>query len=413
MLRALLDRLAQTAERMGRLLYIDAIGGAAGDMLLAALIDAGADAQRVQRGLAGLGIDGLEVHVDRASRHGLVARTVTVVAPDSQPHRSWTDVKRLLDDAELPAGVRRRAHKVFAVLARAEAKVHGVEPEQVNFHEVGALDALADVCGACLALEALEVEEIQCSPLPVSRGMTAGAHGVLPLPAPATLEILRGAPLYGFEVGAELVTPTGAALIAALSSGFGPVPSIVADVVGYGAGSRELPSIPNVLRVLVGQRTHRSDPARGSDVVIIETNLDDLSPELVPDAVEGSFAAGALDVWITPTQMKKGRSGVILSALARPRDECAVSEAILRETSTLGVRVSGARRLELDRRCITVRVSGEPIRVKLASLYGQNLNVAPEHDDCANVARKTGQAVKAVWVAALVAAQKELDGQPC
>ena len=391
---------------MSRLVYVDAVAGLAGDMLLGALLDAGADPEYVRSGLASLALDGLALETTPTSRHGIAAQSVSVAgAPEPGVHRNWADVRALLDAAALPARALERAHAVFAALARAEGRVHDVAPETVRFHEVGALDAIGDVCGIVLALEDLEIDELACSRLPAPRGLIDAAHGRLPLPAPATLELLRGAPLYGVELSVELVTPTGAAVVAALAVEFGPLPAMHLQAVGYGAGTRDLAELPNVVRVLVGERDRLAggDGVR-EDVLLIETNLDDLSPELVPDAAERCFAAGALDVWVSPAQMKKGRPGIVFSALARPADERAVAEAILRETTTLGVRVSPARRWELAREWISVEVDGEAIRVKLGFLDGQAINAAPEHDDCLAAARRTGRPVKELWAAALAAA---------
>jgi uncharacterized protein (TIGR00299 family) protein len=391
---------------MSRLAYVEAIGGLAGDMLLGALLDAGADAGTVADGLRELGVPGLELETAAAERHGIAARRVIrVVATDPdrvEPRRTWADVRRLLDAAGLPDRARDRAQAVFAALARAEGRVHGVPAEAVHFHEVGALDAIGDVCGIALALEELEVDELACSSLPVARGLVDAAHGRLPLPAPATVELLRGALLHGVEGEGELVTPTGAAVVAALAGEFGPLPAMRLEAVGYGAGTRAVAERPNLVRVLVGRRA--APGTARADAVLIETNLDDLSPELVPDAAERCFAAGALDVWVVPAQMKKGRPGVVFSALARPGDEEAVARAVLRETSALGLRVTAARRWELDRRWTTVEVGGEAIRVKLGSLDGRTVNAAPEHDDCLAVARRTGRPVKTVWAEALAAA---------
>jgi hypothetical protein len=390
---------------VSRLAYVDAVAGVAGDMLLGALLDAGADPGYVRSGLASLALDGLALETATTSRHGIAARRVSfAAAPEHDVHRNWADVRALLDGAALPARALERAHAVFAALARAEGRVHDVAAETVRFHEVGALDAIGDVCGIVLALEDLDIDELACSPLPAPRGLIDAAHGRLPLPAPATLELLRGAPLYGVDVSVELVTPTGAAVVAALAVEFGPLPAMHLQTVGYGAGTRDLEELPNVVRVLVGERDRLAggDGVR-EDVMLIETNLDDLSPELVPDAAERCFAAGALDVWVSPAQMKKGRPGIVFSALARPADERAVAEAILRETTTLGVRVSPARRWELAREWISVEVDGETIRVKLGFLDGQAINAAPEHDDCLAAARRTGRPVKELWGAALAA----------
>jgi uncharacterized protein (TIGR00299 family) protein len=396
---------------VSRLAYVDAVAGLAGDMLLGALLDAGADAHAVADGLRTLGVDGLALETERTARHGIAALHVNIAQPAGAPaaHRSWREVRALIDGCVLPKRARERAHATFAALAAAEARVHAIEPEAVRFHEVGALDAIGDVCGIALALESLAIDELFCSPLPVPRGLTESAHGRLPIPAPATLELLRGAPLHGVELDVELVTPTGAAVVAALASAFGPLPPMRLHAVGYGAGTRELVERPNVARVLIGERdaVGDGDGAGRGEALLIETNLDDLAPELVPDAVERCFAAGALDVWVAPVQMKKGRPGIVLSALARPADERAVAHAILRETTALGVRVSPARRWELDRRSVTVEVEGEPVRLKLGLLGGEPVNAAPEHDDCVAVARRSGRAVKEVWAAALAALARE------
>ena len=382
---------------MSRLVYFDCIGGAAGDMLLAALLDAGASHERVTRGLQSLPITELEIAVTHTHRQAIRAARVEVVAAEEREHRTWADVRELIDAGTLPERARTRALECFRRLAEAEARVHGCEPEAVRFHEVGALDAIADICGVALALEDLTVDRVTASPLPVPRGLVESAHGTLPVPPPATLELLKGAPLYGVDVGVELVTPTGAALISSYAEEYGPLPEMRLAAVGYGAGARDIDSLPNVVRVLVGEEV--TGPATAT-VSLIETNLDDLSPELVPDAVEACAAAGALDVWATPVQMKKGRPGIMISALARPQDEKRVAEALLRETSTLGVRIAKLQRWELERDERTVEVAGGRIRVKIGRLNGEVINVAPEHDDCATVAQRTGRTVKSVWAAA-------------
>ncbi len=382
-------------------------------MLLAALLDAGADAEFVRQGLRGLGVEGLALEVSNTERHSLAAARVRAVAPSDQATRTWAQVSEMVDGAGLPERARARAGEAFSRLAAAEGRIHGIAPEEVHFHEVGAVDALAEVCGVGLALEALEVEHVFSSPLPVARGFAEGAHGRLPLPAPATLELLKGAPVYGVEGGVELVTPTGAALVAALAESYGPVPAMRIEAVGYGAGSRDLAELPNLVRAVLGERLAGEGAAEewgpspgGTMVSLVEANLDDLSPELVPDAADECFAAGALDVWATPAQMKKGRPGIVLSALARPAAERAVVEAMMRGTSTLGVRIGRLERWELARETRTVRVGGQPVRVKVGQLDGEAVSVAPEHDDCAELARRTGQPVKAVWAAALAATQE-------
>ena len=391
---------------MSRLLYVDCVAGVAGDMLLGALIDAGASVERVRAGISGLAVEGLRLELSRTERHGIGAARLDVIAPPERVRRRLRDVRELIDAAALPERARTRAHETFRRLAEAEGAVHGIASEEVQFHELGALDALADVCGVALALEELDVARLACSPLPVPRGFVSAAHGRLPLPAPATLELLRGAPLHGVDVSAELVTPTGAALVAALCEGYGPLPPMRLEATGYGAGARELDERPNLVRVLLGEALASDAPA--AVVSLIETNLDDLSPELVPDAADAAFAAGALDVWASSAVMKKGRPGLVLSALARPEREGAVAEAILRGTTALGLRIAHLERVELERDLQTVRVDGEPVRVKVGRLGGELLNLAPEHDDCMRVAAGSGRSVKSVWAAALAAAEREV-----
>jgi pyridinium-3,5-bisthiocarboxylic acid mononucleotide nickel chelatase len=386
-----------------RLAYLDCVGGLAGDMFLAALLDAGADGERLQALPEALGIHGADVLVTREERHGIGALHVEIRAGDDAPYRNLATIRDLLEQAALDAYVRGRALEVFERLAGAEAAVHGVAVEDVQFHELGAVDTVMDVCGVVALLADLGVEALRCSPLPTARGLARTAHGRLPLPAPATLELLKGAPLTGVEEEGELVTPTGAALASTLASGFGALPTMTLERIGYGAGTRDTAERPNLVRVLVGEALAAGPSA---EVSLLETNLDDLLPELVPDAVERCLAVGALDVWTVPAQMKKGRPGIVLSALARPGDEAAVAGAILEETSALGVRVGRLRRYELEREETSVRVGGERVRVKLGRLDGRLVNVAPEHDDCAAAARRLGRPVKSVWAAALAAAQE-------
>jgi uncharacterized protein (TIGR00299 family) protein len=376
-----------------RTLYVDCIGGVAGDMLLGALIDAGA-----QVDLSGLGVEGLGIELGKAERHGIVATTVDVVGAPSQPHRHWSEIRDQLDAADLPPRAKERAQAAFRRLAIAEGRIHGIEPEQVHFHEVGAVDAIGEVVGVALALEALGIDTVVCSPLPLARGFTDAAHGRLPLPAPATVSLLEGAPVYGVELAMELVTPTGAALVSSLAAGYGPVPRMTLTGSGYGAGSRDLEALPNVVRVMIG-----TDAATGG-VSLLEANLDDLLPELAPDAAQACFDAGALDVWTVPVTMKRGRPGFVLSALAKPERERAVAEAMLRESSTLGVRIAHYDRLELDRASFTVEVGGEPVRVKVGRLDGRIVNLAPEHADCERAAHISGEPVKVVYARALAAA---------
>jgi uncharacterized protein (TIGR00299 family) protein len=379
--------------------YLDCAGGLAGDMLLAALLDAGAPESALREVPRRLGLGEVELQLERVQRHGVGALHLDVVGDHGE--RTW----RSLRDRLGAAAVDDRARAVLARLAEVEADIHGVQVEDVHFHELGAVDTVVDVVGAVTLLAELGVERVVCSPLPMGRGVVRSAHGVLPLPAPATAALLVGKPVFGVDVEAELVTPTGAALAAILADDWGPMPEMTVERVGYGAGTADFAERANVLRVFLGRET-TTLPV--SEVRLLETNLDDFLPELVPDAVARCFAAGALDVWTAPVGMKKGRPGIVLSALARPEAENAVARAILEQTTALGVRVAGLRRYELEREERTVAVDGRQVRVKVGLLDGRVVNVAPEHDDCAALARATGRPVKSVWAAALAAAAAEV-----
>jgi pyridinium-3,5-bisthiocarboxylic acid mononucleotide nickel chelatase len=388
---------------MTRTAYLDCVGGLAGDMLVAALLDAGGELEELLALPSRLGLGSVSVEVARVERQGVAALHVEFGVPEDAGHRDWQLIRELLAAADLTASVRDSSLAVFERLARAEARVHGIDPDDVHFHELGAADTLLDVCGAVALLEDLGVERVVCSPLPVARGIVAAEHGLLPLPAPATVALLEGAPLYGVEGDLELVTPTGAALAATLADRFAELPPLRLERAGYGAGTRDVPHRPNVVRVLIGEELAAPAP----EVVLIETNLDDFSPELVPDAVERCFGAGALDVWTAPAHMKKGRPGFVFSALARPSSEQAVAHAMLEETSALGVRVTRLRRYELEREERSVELDGGTVRVKIGRLDGRIVNVAPEHDDCAELARRTGRPVKSIWAAALAATEEQ------
>jgi hypothetical protein len=388
------------------IVYLDCVGGIAGDMTCAALLDAGAPEAALREVPVRLGLPDVELRLERTERHGIGALHLDVLDPHEGHHdRSWRVIREQLSQADLQDGVRERALAVFERLAEVESSVHGVALDDVHFHEIGAVDTLIDVVGAVTLLARLGVSRVVCSPLPMGAGTTRAAHGVLPLPAPATAALLVGAPVFGVALQAELVTPTGAALAATLADDWGALPTMTLRKIGYGAGTADFPERANLVRVLLGEA---SDVALG-EVVVLETNLDDLLPEFVPDAAERCFAAGALDVWTAPVTMKKGRPGLVLSALARPAVQGAVARAMLEHTSALGVRVARWARYELERKVITVEVGGRPVRVKLGLMEGRVVNVAPEHDDCAGAAAGTGAAVQSIWAAALAAAREELS----
>ncbi|MGZ4131549.1 MAG: nickel pincer cofactor biosynthesis protein LarC [Actinomycetota bacterium] len=391
---------------MTRVAYLDCVGGVAGDMLLAALLDAGAPQDVLHDVVRALGFADVKVEVEAVRRHGVAAINVRVVEGSPLPDRRASALLDLVASAALAPRPRERALAALHRLAGAESAIHGVPAEELVLHEIGGADTLVDVVGAFALLDALDVGDVVCSPIPYARGVIQTAHGAIPGPGPAVLAVLEGAPLVGVEAEAELVTPTGAAIVATASSSFGECPPMTLERVGYGAGARELRSRPNLLRVVLG-----SSPALpAADVVVLEANLDDLLPELVPDVLQACHAAGALDVWTLPVQMKKGRPGVVVSAVARPDAERAVARALLVHSTTLGVRVTPLRRYELEREGREVTVLGHRVRVKVGILEGRVVNVAPEHDDCADVAAATGLPVKQIWAQALAAAQAFVGG---
>lgn len=384
-------------------LYFDCFSGAAGDMILGALIDAGAPIDDVRSGLDRLGVRGWSVSAAPVVKGPLRATKVAVEGSGSA--RTYRDIVAIVAGADLPEPARERALETFARLAGAEGRVHGVAPDDVTFHEVGALDAIVDVVGSCLALEHFAPQRIVTSPLPTGRGVIETVHGTLPIPAPAVVEILaaRGVPTYarGRE---ELVTPTGAALLAAVSDSFGDIPDMSLTAVGYGAGERDA-EVPNVVRVLVGTAPDDVEPER---VVLIETNVDDMNPELVPHVLDAVLEAGALDAWYTPIAMKKGRPALTLSLLAPPTVRDAVLDVLFKETTTLGVRVSTVAREVLDRSVIEAFVEGVPVRVKVARRGGEVVTVSPEFEDARAVAQKTGLPLKDVYALAQEDARRRL-----
>ncbi len=389
------------------LAYVDCFSGISGDMLLGALVDAGLRLELLEAELARLPLAGYRLEVKRRESHGLSGAKLEVVleADSPQPERNLADILALIAASGLAERVRQRAAAVFTRLAEAEARVHGVPVEKVHFHEVGAVDSIVDVVGALIGLEALGVERLYASSLPLTGGTVQGRHGSLPLPAPATLELLAqvGAPTRPVPGEGELVTPTGAAILAELAT-FEQPPMRIGRV-GYGFGRREFPW-PNVLRVWLGQ------PMAGGlipdEVVLIETNLDDASPELLGYTMERLFEAGALDVYFAPIQMKKNRPGTLLGIIAPPAHAHSLVELVLAETTSLGVRLRPTSRLTVERREATVETSLGPIRVKLKRLAERTV-AAPEYEDCARLARQHGIPLAEVYRLALAAAEPRIE----
>ena len=383
-----------------KVLYLDCSAGAAGDMILAALIDAGASAESVRRSLDALQLDGWRLTLEEVTRRGLRATKATVVSESKQEERPYGSIVELLTTAALDEGVRDLALKTFRILGDAEARVHRVPLERVHFHEVGAVDSIIDIVGACAALYELAPDTVITSGIAAGHGTVDTQHGTMPLPAPAVTEILKDALLVPGGSG-ELVTPTGAALLAAFSDSFGDMPAMRLRATGYGAGTRDTDR-PNIVRVLFGEAVPGEDG--GQRAVVAETNIDDMNPELVPYVVDSLLAAGAHDAWTTPIVMKKGRPAITLYALFDPDDQDRVLDVIYRETTTLGVRISQVIKDTLPREWLEVQVEGHVVRVKLARRAGEVITAAPEYEDAVAAATATGLALREVYARATKAA---------
>ena len=393
-------------------LALEPVGGIAGDMMLAALLHLGAPRAALDDGLLALAeasgavdLRGTRVVAEPVEVSGIRALRVEVRVPpevrDREPHhRPWRAIRELLGSAGLPERARELALLAFTRLAEAEGRVHGVPPDQVEFHEVGAVDSIVDVVGSALLVAALAPARIVCLPPPSGGGTARAAHGPIPIPGPAVLEVMRGRALRPSGPG-ERTTPTGAALVAAWTESADSLPELSVQAVGYGAGTRRWEDAPNVLRAVLGA-TVRGQPGGGAGWVL-EANLDDLSPQLVAAALEAVLAAGAADAWIAPVTMKKGRPGHLLGAVVPEAARAAVEEALFRETSTLGVRAHRVERTVLDREVVEVATRYGPVRVKLGRRGGAVVNAAPEFEDCRVRAKEHGVAVKEVLAAALAA----------
>ncbi len=426
-----------------RTAYLDCFAGVSGDMFLGALLGAGVPLAVLENAVAALGL-GASLRIETVDRSGIASIKVHVLdggEPAEQPHehehghshehhdhkhahdhdhphehgdkhehehhpphvhgRSLTVIRELIQAAILPEPVQRRAIRAFELLGHSEAKIHNVPVEQIHFHEVGAVDAIVDIVASCAGLEHLQVDQWFASPVNVGGGMVDCAHGTFPVPAPATADLLRGVPTYSAHIQKELVTPTGAALLRMLEPGFGPQPPMLVERIGYGAGTRNPKGFPNVLRLSIGEDPRAAQ--ENEEVTVLETALDDLSPQVLAYVAEQALAQGALDVMLTPVIMKKGRPGTLLTLLCNDAQSNTLQTLLLRETSTLGVRTRRERRACLDREHISVRTEYGTVRVKVGSREGNALNAAPEFEDCRAAAAEHGVALKQVMQAAVAA----------
>jgi len=382
--------------------YFDCFAGAAGDMIVGALLDAGADFNSLQAGLAKLGLAEYSLSAEKVQRTGL-AGTKFTVAParsDHSPHRGLNDILKLIAQADLPARAADRARDIFTRLAEAEAAAHGIEIQKVHFHEVGAIDSIMDVVGACLCLELLDVSRVLCSPIPVGSGTVETAHGVLPVPAPATANLLAGAKTSSADIAGEATTPTGAAVLTTLAESYGPLPAMSVSAIGYGAGTRRTDPVPNLLRVFIGEL----DQAGQADTVVeISANIDDCTGEVLGVVIDKLLEAGCVDAWAVPIFTKKSRPAWMLSALCAPADVERSEAIIFRETTTFGLRRRTASRTKLARSFETVETAYGPIRVKQGRQGETVITASPEFADCQAAAEAHGVPVKEVMSAALSA----------
>jgi len=396
--------------KIARRAHFDCFSGISGDMVLGALVDAGLELDRLEAELRKLALDGWKISAERVKRGALAAMHVKVEASEHHHHRGLPMILEMIDRAQIAPRAAERAKRIFTRLGEAEAAVHQVPVERVHFHEVGAVDAIVDIVGAAIGFELLGIDEFSCSPLDVGAGQVKTAHGLLPVPAPATLELLKGAPAYSSGIRRELVTPTGAAIATTLSSRYGEIPPMTLRAAGSGAGSAELAEKPNILRLLIGESTPaEAGEAWDRPVTVIETNVDDMSPQIYGYFAERALAAGALDVFSVPAQMKKNSPGLLVTILCEPERAADLAGLVFRETTSIGVRAHEVRRKCMERQIVTVRTPYGEVRMKLSRMNGSVLNAQPEYDDCRRIAAEQGIPLKQVISAATIAYQRESE----
>jgi uncharacterized protein (TIGR00299 family) protein len=384
-----------------RTLYFDCFAGASGDMILGAMVAAGVDPHALNEQLSLLGVQGYAIDFQTVDRCGISATYAQVQTAPEHAHRHLSDILEIIHNSRLTDGVKDRAAEIFSRLAAAEARVHNEPIEDVHFHEVGALDAIVDVVGAAICFELLGIEHFICSPLHLGSGTVEMDHGRFPVPPPAVVEMLKGAPVYSTDIKGELVTPTGAAIITTVCAEYGVIPKMKLEHTGYGAGTRQYAKFPNVLRVLIGEK--QTGKATAERLWMIETNLDDMPSQYFGHVMERAFDLGALDCYFTPVQMKKNRPGVLLSLLCRNAEREELMEMLFCETTTLGVRSYEVERRALERQIVRVETQYGPIDVKVARLNGNVVNQMPEYEQCHQAARSANVSLRVVEEAARLA----------
>ena len=389
---------------MNRICHIDPVCGASGDMLLGALIDVGVPVATLQQRIDQIGLRGLLLHVKRVQKRGVAAAKVHVLAPREHAHRHLPDIERILDASDLPERVKATAQQVFRVLAHAEAKVHDVPVEAVHFHEVGALDAIADVVGVVAGFYELQLDQVTCRALPVSHGTVRCEHGLLPVPPPAVLHLMEGLPTEPLDIDGETVTPTAAALLRVLVTQWRSMPAMTIDTHGCGAGTKDFPR-PNIVRLIIGQRRDNVDSLAelNETLTVLSTNIDDMNPEWLPPLLERLMSAGALDTWLTPILMKKGRPAHTLSVLCEPAAAELLRSSIYAHSTSLGIRQEQVARFSVAREIVRVATRWGDVRVKVATLPSGERRATPEFSDCKNVSEQHHVPISAVYEATTVA----------
>jgi len=385
-----------------KVVYFDCFSGISGDMTLGALVDAGCPVDVLRGKLQGLVVAGWAISAEKVWKNGMAATQVHVTTEDAETHRSLTTILGILERSELDSRVKERASAIFAKLGEAEAAVHDVPIEKIHFHEVGAVDTIVDIVGACIGFEELGFEKFACSALNVGGGTAKMAHGILPVPAPATARLLMGKPTYSHGVQKELVTPTGAAIVATLCDVFGPQPAMKVSAIGYGAGTSDLAGQPNVLRIMVGEVSDKAVDSHGGTIRVLEANLDDMNPQIFGYLLEKALAAGALDVFATPVQMKKSRPGTLVTILCKPEDEGKFQEMLFAETTTLGVRSHLVERRALPREFVKVVTRFGEVRLKISRADGRVQHASPEFDDCRKLAEEKNVPLQEVMEQAML-----------
>jgi hypothetical protein len=377
--------------------YFDCFSGISGDMTLGALVHLGVPMEWLQASLQTLPLDGFDLQAHTVTRHGVMAVQVVVQTAETHHHRHYGDIRAMLENCALAPRVKGRSLAIFQRIAEAEAKIHGCPTDHVHFHEVGATDAIVDVVGSCLAMEYLGIDAVAASALPLGRGFVTCAHGVLPVPAPAVLEILKGVPVYGGDVDMELVTPTGAGILIGTQAKFGPMPPLNISKVGYGAGTRELSRQPNLLRVVLGEPAGAAAEGQSERLLMVETCIDDMNPEIFGYLMETLFDDGALDVFWLPAQMKKNRPGTLVRVLCAPEQKDIIVARLFSETTSLGVRYHEVRRVALPRRTVTVDSAYGMLEVKRAVGPDGEPRWIPEYEVCRRIARERKLPLRTVY----------------